>query len=180
MQTPTTPHQLDQTSVPTYTASSGEPKERGTSVEPRADMVVDESVIRRVSDAAVKRNTFVSRPGYPSGKADLQTHLHVEAWVNETTSPTRVWLELCIFGHDGALARTDSLTLAYGRPAGDGGNLFVADAEVFQGTVATPGSVDLKPDVRKVCYRLYAEVDGRLVSDGQVHECELRPDSASR
>jgi hypothetical protein len=180
MQIPATPQQLGHASVPTYTGSSVEPTEPTSSVEPRAEMVVDDSVIHRVGDAAVKRNTFVSRPGYPSGKADLQTHLHVEAWVSNTASPARVWADLRIFAHDGALVRTDDLSLAYARPAGDGGNVFVADGEVFQGTVATPGSVDLKPDARKVHYRLYAEVDGRLISDGLVHRCELRSDSASR
>ena len=49
----------------------------GAEVEPRA--------LRLASDAAVKRNLWPSRPGFPSTITHWQTHLHVEAWVRNTT-----------------------------------------------------------------------------------------------
>ena len=180
---PTTPPQVDHATEPTYAGAPvppPAPAEPARSVEPRADAVVDPAALHLTDDAAVKRNTFPSRPGYPSGMTDLQTHLHVEAWVANTAYAKSVWVDVHVFGHDGALVRAESLPLAYTRPAGDGGDLFVLESEVYQGLVATPGSVDPRPDARLVQYRLYAEVGGRVLTDGLLHRCTLAPDSASR
>ena len=65
------------------------------------------------------------------------------------------------------------------RPAGDGGDLFSVDCVVFEGATATPGSTDPRPDVRLVQYRLYCELDGRVITDGILHECLLKADVIS-
>ena len=55
----------------------------------------------------------------------------------------------------------------------------VLDGAVFEGATAAGGSATPRPDVRLVQYRLYAEVGGRVVSDGRLHECVLRSDVGS-
>ncbi len=57
--------------------------------------------------------------------------------------------------------------------------MFRFDGSVYEGATATPGSVTPRPDVRQLQYRLYAEVAGRVVTDGQLHECALRADAVS-
>ena len=148
-------------------------------VSPRSDAVTVDGVVRTAGDAAVKHNTFPSRPGYPAGMAHWETHLHVEAWVRGAPPATNVWADLHVFGHDGALVHSETLPLAYTRPAGDGGDLHVLDQVVYEGAVATPGSVTPRPDVRLVQYRLYAEREVRVVTDGSLHECALKPDVSS-
>ena len=64
-------------------------------------------------------------------------------------------------------------------PAGDGGDLFVHDGQLYQGTVATQGSVTPRPDARLVQYRLYVELNGELFTDGVLHHCDLKPDSST-
>lgn len=148
-------------------------------VSPRADAEVDPEAVRVATDAAVKHNTFPSRPGYPSGQAHWQTHLHVEVWVPTGSPGASVWVDVHVFGHDGALAHSETLALAYARPAGDGGDVFALDRVVYEGATATPGSVTPRPDVRLVQYRAYCERDGRVLTDGHLHECTLRSDASS-
>ena len=148
-------------------------------VSPRVGATVDRAVVRVTENAAVKINAFPTRPGYPSGRAHWETHLHVETWVRDVASPRTVWLDLHLFAHDGALVHSETLPLVYERPAGDGGDVFVLNRRVYEGATATPGSVTPRPDVRLAQYRLYCELDGRVVTDGQLHECHLRPDAAS-
>ena len=149
------------------------------SVSPRQGAVVDPTMLHLVADAAVKHNTFPSRPGYPSGRAHWETHLHTEVWVRNTTYEKSVWLDLHVYGHDGALVHSETLPLHYTRPAGDGGDVFVFDGTVYEGAVATPGSVTPRPDVRALHYRVYCQLDGEVFTDGELHRCELKPDSAS-
>jgi len=148
-------------------------------VSPRAEAVVDAAVLHVKEDAAVKQNTFASRPGYPSGGAHWQTHLHVEAWVRNTTFAKHLWADVHVFAHDGALVHSETCAFAYERPAGDGGDLFQLDCVIYEGAKATPGSATPRPDVRRVQYRLYAELEGRVHTDGVLHECVLRSDVLS-
>jgi hypothetical protein len=148
-------------------------------VRPRTGAVVDTTVVRTESDAAVKHNTFPSRPGYPRAMTSLETHLHVEAWVKNSTYAKNVWVDVHVFESHAEPVHRATLPLSYARPAGDGGDVFVLDTALYQGLVATPGSVTLRPDARLVQYRLYGELDGTVYTDGVLHRCELRPDSAS-
>jgi hypothetical protein len=159
--------------------------ERSTPIDPsvavrlRTDASEDAAVLRLVGDAAVKHNTFPSRPGYSSGSAHWQTHLHLEAWVRNTTFAKRVWADVHVFGHDGALVSSETCTFEYARPAGDGGDLFRLDCVVYEGATASPGSAEPRPDVRLVQYRLYCALDGAVLTDGILHECTLRSDVVS-
>jgi hypothetical protein len=145
----------------------------------RDGVTADETAVRMLEEGAVKYNTFPSRPGYPSGRANLRTHLHVEAWVRNTGPTKHVWADVHVSTMDGGVVHTETLPLVYARPAGDGGEVFLLDRELYQGLVATPGSVSPRPDARVVQYRLYAELDGRVFSDGRVHQCYLKPDAMS-
>lgn len=171
---PTKPtlHPLD----PRRTYPTAEPV---SSVSQRSDAEVDPECVRVLQDGAVKYNTFPSRAGYPSGMANLRTHLHVEAWVRNTTFAKNVWADVHVYTHDGALAHSETLPLQYTRPAGDGGDVFTLDSALYQGARATPGSVDLRPDARVIEYRLYSQLEGRTITDGTLHTCYLKPDFAS-
>lgn len=165
----------------TYTALQGTaaPIDPARAVDLRAGATVDATVLRVTDAAAVKHNTFASQPGRPSGGAHWQTHLHVEAWVRNTTFAKHLWADVHVFAHDGALVHSETCAFAYERPAGDGGDLFQLDCVIYEGAKATPGSATPRPDVRRVQYRLYAELEGRVHTDGVLHECVLRSDVLS-
>lgn len=63
------------------------------------------------------------------------------------------------------------------RAADGDGEIFGFDGGVYRGTGASPGSVWLAPDARKVQYRLYYEVAGAVYSDGLLRQHDLPPDS---
>ena len=172
------PRSVSHTELPAAPAPPP-PSAPGESVQMRVGAQVEPAVVRTAAEAAVKHNTFPSRPGYSRAMTSLETHLHVEAWVKNTTYAKNVWLDLHVYESEAAPVHRATLPLSYARPAGDGGDVFVLDAPVYQGLVATPGSVTLRPDARIVQYRLYSELEGTLYTDGVLHRCELRPDSAS-
>ena len=182
---PNSSHRLTRPVDPAYTATRDgtpaglTPTAPAPPVSPRAGATVDETLLRLRDEAAVKHNTFPHRPGRPSGSAHWQTHLHVEAWVRNTTFAKHVWADVHVYGHDGALVASTTLPLVYERPAGDGGDVFRLDHAVYEGATATPGSATPRPDVRRVQFRLYCELDGRVVTDAVAHECVLRPDAVS-
>ena len=49
--------------------------------------------------------------------------------------------------------------------------------KVYQGSTATPGSVQPRPEARKVQYRLYYEVNYQVFTDGILHQHELQEDA---
>ncbi|MGZ8492186.1 MAG: hypothetical protein ACXWZS_08285 [Gemmatirosa sp.] len=156
------------------------PRHSEPAVRVRAGAEVEPAALHVATDAAVKVNTSPSRPGYPSTMTHWQTHLHVEAWVRNTTYAKHVWVDVHVFAHDGALVSSETLPLAYARPAGDGGDLFQLDRPVYEGATATPGSATPRPDARLLQYRLYYQFDDRVVTDGELHQCILRSDAVSR
>jgi hypothetical protein len=103
----------------------------------------------------------------------------VEAWVRNASFAKQVWADAHVFGHDGALVESGTFALTYARPAGDGGDLFQLDQAVHEGPMTTPGSAGPRCDVRSVQYRLYYRFDDRILTDGILHECQLRSDSMS-
>lgn len=147
-----------------------------------AGAVVDVDAIAMVADGAVKANEFASRPGYPSGRTRLRTTLRVGARVGdgEGAAPTRVWIDVRGFDADAAVVHSATRDLArLDAPAPDGA-MFALNDLLYQGSVATPGSVTPRPDIRAVHYRLYAERDGVTYSDDIVYRCELATDSLTR
>ena len=155
------------------------PVDPARTVRPRDGATTDLHVIHVRAGAAIKHNTFSSWSGHPSGRAHWQTHLHVAAWVKNTTYAKRLWADVHVFGHDGTLVSSDTCAFGYERPAGDGGDIFVLDCAVYEGATVTPGSATLRPDARLVQYRLYGELDGRVFTDGLLHECVLKSDVVS-
>jgi hypothetical protein len=137
------------------------------------------AAIRVLTDGAVKHNAFPSRPGYPSSASNLQTQLRVTARVRDAGRATRVSVDVHVLDAEGRLLHTETLPLRYDGAADDGAAQFVLDSPLYQGTVATPGSVSPRPDARAVEYRLYAEVAAGLRTDGLVHRCELKSDATS-
>lgn len=148
-------------------------------VHTRIGAIIDPTALRLTSDAAVKHNTSAGRPGYYSSTTHWQTHLHVEAWVWNACFAKHVWADAHVFADDGALVESGTFALAYARPAGDGGDVFQLDRAVHEGATATPGSAEPRVDVRSVQYRLYYQFDDRVLTDGILHECQLRSDSVS-
>jgi len=172
---PAPPTQAAYTTAPSTTDST----DLAQLVGPRAGATADQAVLHLREAEAVKHNTFPSRPGYPSGMAHWQTHLHAEAWVRNTAGARSLWADVHVFGHDGALVASETIPFVYERPAGDGGDLFRLDSTAYEGATATPGSVTPRADVRRVDFRLYCELGGQIVTDGLLHHCELKSDSAS-
>jgi hypothetical protein len=153
------------------------PTSRSHSVSPRWGATVDRETVHVIDDAAVKRNVLPSHPGLPSGMINLQTRLHVTAWVKNTTYVKSVWVDLHVFGPKDELLHTQTLPLAYLHAADDSGDAFALDQMLYQGSIASEGSVSPKPDVRTVEYRLYGELGGRVFTDGVLHECLLKDDT---
>jgi hypothetical protein len=164
-----------------YTALHGTimPVDPAQAVSPRAGATVEPDVLRVREDAAVKHNTFPSYGGHASGGAHWQTHLHVSAWVRNTTYAKSLWADVHVFAHDGALVSSETCAFVYERPAGDGGDVFVLDCAVYEGATVTPGSAMPRPDARLVQYRLYGELGDRVFTDGVLHECLLKADIIS-
>ncbi|MGI9023692.1 MAG: hypothetical protein ACR2HV_10790 [Acidimicrobiales bacterium] len=139
--------------------------------EPRPDMV-------SVLDAdAVKEN---AKPPGPTGDAaglELETRLKVQAWVRNIDPAKHSWLDLHVFDENNQLIRGETLALEYLKAAGDEGDVYAFDGSVHRGTGAVGGSVWFGPDVRKVQYRLYYEVNGTVFSDGLLCQHELAADS---
>jgi hypothetical protein len=153
------------------------PPAHAQSVSPRWGAIVDLGTVHVIEDAAVKLNAFPSQPGLPSGMINLQTRLHVSAWVKNRAYAKNVWIDLHAFGLDDELLHTETLPLAYLRSADDKGDVFVLDQLLYQGSVASEGSVSPKPDVHTVQYRLYGELGGQVYTDGVLHECFLKQDT---
>ncbi len=149
------------------------------SVRPRADALTDAGMVRLVGGAAVKENAFASYTGHPSGMSNLQTRLRVEAWVRNDRYAKAVWIDVHVLARGANLVHGATVPLQYARAAGDGGDLFVLDAALYQGSVATQGSVEPRPDARVVEYRLYCEQGDGVFTDGIAHRCELRTDMVS-
>ncbi|MDF1501360.1 hypothetical protein [Roseisolibacter sp. H3M3-2] len=144
----------------------------------RQNAISDRTHLRVTGDAATKENAFPSSSGHASGMSNLQTQLRVEAWVRNLSFVKSAWLDVHVFDRDGRLLTSETLPLRYTHAAGDGGDLFVFDGVVYQGSVATQGSVDPRPDARALQYRLYCEQGARVYTDGLQHWCELRTDAA--
>ena len=155
------------------------PAQAATTVALRPGARRTPAAVRVLADGAVKENAFPSRSGYPSTATNLQTRVHVTARVRDADETAKVYVDVHVLDDQGRLAHAETLPLRYDRGPADVGPHFVLDSPLYQGTVASPGSVSPRPDAWAVEYRLYAEIDGRLRTDGLVHRCELKPDSGS-
>jgi hypothetical protein len=119
-------------------------------------------------------------PGSTSNTVQMRTRLSLSAWVRNLAYEKHVWVDLHVFDGSDRLVHSETLPLSYGGAAGGGGDFFSIDQTVFVGFTASPGSVVLRPDARKVQYRLYAEMTGQVFSDGVLHQYLLQEDAVTR
>jgi hypothetical protein len=133
-----------------------------------------------LDEAATKTNAMESsRPSRGGAGLDLETALAVQVQVRRVDGPAYCWMDVHVFDGDDALIRSETLPLQHARAAEvDGCDVYAFDASVYRGSGATPGSVWLAPDARRVQYRVYYETDGTVFSDGLLRQHELAPDAS--
>lgn len=152
------------------------PRVPAQSVSYRTGAVTREDMVNVLEQSAVKVNVF---PAGPSGRqgTDLQTLLKVTAWVNETYG-ANTWIDVHVFNDHDELIHAETMTLLpdsrYGRVR------YEFSGTVYQGSTATPGSVQPRPDARKVQYRLYCEMNDQVFTDGILHQHDLQEDAVTR
>jgi hypothetical protein len=82
-----------------------------------------------------------------------------------------------VFDEGDRVIRSETLPLRYLRAGDDGGDVYGFEGGVYRGSGASPGSVWLAPDARKVQYRVYYEAGGTVYTDGLLRQHELPPDN---
>jgi hypothetical protein len=142
----------------------------------RSGALTRPDIVNLLEQSAVKINVFPlpAGGGSPQG-TNLQTMLKLVAWVKETTFGANAWIDVHLFDGQDGLIHAETLTLPY---AGVGSAFQYAFAgSVYQGSTATPGSVQSRPEARKLQYRLYYEVTHQVFTDGVLHQHELQDDA---
>jgi hypothetical protein len=133
-----------------------------------------------LDEAATKTNTKDLGPPSRGGVGlDLETALTVQVQVRPAEGPAYCWMDVHVFDGDDELIRSETLPLHYLGVADESDcEVYGFDAKVFRGSGASPGSVWLAPDARRVQYRVYYETGGIVFSDGLLRQHELAPDSS--
>lgn len=148
------------------------------SVKPRAEAVPNQDMVVVLEESATKIDAKASAaPGGGTG-LDLETVLSVRAWVPRRGDVRHCWFDVHIFDNRDRVIRSETLPLEHVSAAEDGGDVFAFEGSIYRGTGASPGSVWLAPDARKLQYRVYYEVDGTVFTDGLLRQHEVPPDSA--
>lgn len=137
---------------------------------PRPDMV------NVLEAGASKENAKSPSPTGDAGGLELETKLSVQAWVRNVDPAKHTWLDLHVFDENDQLVRSETMALDYLKAAGDDGDIYAFEGSVHRGTGAVGGSAWFGPDVRKLQYRLYYEVNGTVFSDGLLRQHELASD----
>lgn len=142
-----------------------------TGAIPRREMlaVLDETVTKK----NIKAETSTSG----STGLDLEIVLSIQAWVRKLGEPQYSWLDVHVFDDSDQLIRSQTFPLTFVRAGEDDGEVFGFEGGVYRGTGASPGSVWLAPDARKLQYRVYSETGGAVYSDGLLRQHDLPPDS---
>src|SRR5215210_6595230 len=130
-----------------------------------------------LEESATKQNIKAATSTSGSAGLDLETIVTIRAWVPALGEPQFSWMDLHVFDDGDQLVRSETLPLTFVRAAEDDGAVYGFEGSVYRGTGASPGSVWLAPDARKVQYRLYSEIGGTVYSDGLLRQHELPPDS---
>jgi len=154
------------------------PRIPAQSVSYRVGGLTQPDMVNVLEQSVTKVNAF-PRPaggGSPQG-SDLQTNLSVTAWVKETTYGANAWIDFHVFDGEDRLIHAQTLTLPY---TGFGSAFqYGFSGKIYQGSTATPGSVQPRPEARKVQYRLYYEVNYQVFTDGILHQHELQGDAVT-
>ena len=143
------------------------------SVEPRAGAVPKREMVVVLEESATK----IDARGGGTG-LDLETVLSVQAWVRGRGDVRSCWFDLHVFDECDRVIRSETLPMEHVGEGEDGGDVFAFDGSIYRGTGASPGSVWLAPDARKLQYRVYYEVDGTVFTDGLLRQHEIPADSA--
>lgn len=147
------------------------------SVNFRTDAVPARGMVTVLDESAIKVNAKEDPAGQGSG-LDLETMLTVRARIHNAGTVNSSWVDLHVFDAADELIRSETLPLRYVR-GGDEGDEYGFEGSVYRGTGASPGSVWLAPDARKVQYRLYCEADGTVFSDGLLRQHDVAADSVT-
>lgn len=123
------------------------------------------------------------RVGDSPHSLNVQTQLNVMAWTrNLSSAPGTAWVDVHVFDQADELIHLETFPLRHQGAAGGGGEFFMIDQPVYEGSSLIPaGSVARSRDreARKLQYRLYFETSGRLFTDGLLHQHDLPEDAAS-
>ena len=130
-----------------------------------------------IDETATKKNIKASTATSGSVGLDLETVLSIKAWVRKLDEPQHSWFDLHVFDECDQLIRSETVPLGYLQAADDDGDVVGFEGGVFKGSGASPGSVWLAPDARKVQYRVYFESGGTVYSDGLLRQHDLPADS---
>lgn len=128
-------------------------------------------------EAATKMNIKAANATSGSPGLDLETVLSIQAWVRKLGEQRHSWFDLHVFDECDQLIRSETVPLSFVRAADDDGEVFAFEGGVFKGSGASPGSVWLAPDARKVQYRVYFEAEGTVYSDGLLRQHDLPADA---
>lgn len=143
----------------------------------RTDAVPSRDAVLVLDESTTKRNNKASGAGGAGVGLDLETVLSVHAWVRPLAEPRYSWVDLHVFDEGDRVIRSETLPLRYLRAGDDGGDVYGFEGGVYRGSGASPGSVWLAPDARKVQYRVYYEAGGTVYTDGLLRQHELPPDN---
>jgi len=144
----------------------------------RAGAVTRPDMLNVLGQMVSKVNVFPPPPGggSPEG-SNLQTFLSMTAWVKETVYGANAWIDFHVFDGEDQLIHAQTLTLPY---TGFGSAFqYGFSGKIYQGATATPGSVQPRPEARRVQYRLYYEVNYQVFTDGILHQHELQEDAVT-
>ena len=128
-----------------------------------------------VEDVATKTNAKAS--GSAGVGLDLEPVLSLRVRVRRLHDPVYAWIDVHVFDECHRVIRSETLPLRHLGPGEDDGDVYGFEGSVYRGTGASPGSVWLAPDARKLQYRLYCEGGGTVYSDGLLRQHDLPPDS---
>ena len=135
-------------------------------VEARSAAEVDPDGLRLIRDEAAKQQIATGAVG-----SRLVTWLKIVAAPRDSAPAVGAWADVHLF--DGA----DQLVHATTVPLAARSEGFAWEGVVYEGSGGGSGiGVTVRPDVHLVQYRLYAALDGRIVTNGLLYELAVTPD----
>jgi hypothetical protein len=158
-----------------YAVQGDSPSVVDDPVRPRTNALVRPDIVSVLEQTASKRNVFPQPPSGSRNGTDIQTFLNLRAWVSDAVFGANAWIDVHAFDAQDQRIHAETIPLKY---TGFGPFAsFGFDGKIYQGTIATPGSVSPRPDARKIQYRLYYDIHYQVFSDGVLHQLELKDDA---
>jgi hypothetical protein len=112
----------------------------------------------------------------PENGRELQTRLSVNAWIRKIVFNKNAFIDVHVLDVRDNRVHAGTFKLHYLGPAGNGGEFFVFDDRVYQGSGAGPGSAWNQPDARTLEYRLYYQAGDQVYTDSILHAFEVQSD----